>query len=157
MTLKIKAELLCEINKKYPGEIILDPEDYERFKLHKVSKTALGYINIYIKGELKLMQQAVTDFKFAMVDHKNGIPWDCRKENLRECTTAQNQQNTGTSIRNTSGQKGVRWDKHAKKWKVQFNHNGKTIRVGDFKDYDFAVMMYRNSVSKYHKEFTKLE
>lgn len=157
MSLKIKSELLCQVIKKYPGEIILDEEDYERFKLHKVSKTSLGYINIYIKGELKLMQQAVTDFKFSIVDHINGIPWDCRKENLRECTVSQNQQNAGISTRNTSGQKGVRWDKDAKKWRVQFNYNGKTIKVGDFADYDFAVKLYRNYVSKYHKQFTRLD
>lgn len=66
------------------------------------------------------------------VDHR-GDSLDNRKANLRVCTDAQNQQNTGPR-RGSSRFKGVSWYTRKGKWRVAFNWNGKTHFVGYFSD-----------------------
>ena len=53
------------------------------------------------------------------VDHINHDLKDNRKANLRICTNQQNQMNRSISKNNTSGYKGVSFDKTKNKWFAQ--------------------------------------
>ncbi len=89
------------------------------------------------------------------VDHKNRIRDDNRIDNLRKATHQQNSFNTGKYKNNTSGYKGVSWDKHSKKWHVQYTYNSKNHHGGRFKNIEDAAKKYEEIVKELHKEFFK--
>lgn len=88
------------------------------------------------------------------VDHINHDTLDCRKANLRTCTTAENLRNaSGPMSTNTSGVRGVYWHHQAGKWHGQAKANGKIYSAGvhdHLDDAEQAVMALRN---KLHGEF----
>lgn len=51
------------------------------------------------------------------VDHINGDKHDNRLENLRLATRSQNMCNRSKTTKNTSGLKGLSWDKHTGRWR----------------------------------------
>ena len=53
-------------------------------------------------------------------DHKNNQPLDNRKENLRLCTNQENAFNSSKPRNNTSGAKGVSWNKRDRNTKLIF-------------------------------------
>ena len=87
------------------------------------------------------------------VDHINGNGLDNRRCNLRIATHAQNQWNVGRPKTNTSGIKGVRYDKARGKWRASIWVNGKRKHVGCFANIDDAAMAYANAVITAHGEF----
>ena len=68
----------------------------------------------------------------ASIDHINGVTNDNRIENLREATHKQNCENLALAKTNTSGFRGVSWDKKKKKWNAYINHNQKRMHLGYF-------------------------
>lgn len=68
------------------------------------------------------------------VDHKNGNTLDNRKENLRIASVKQNNQNRNKQTsHNTSGYRGVSYNKKAKKYEAYGNDpTGKRIYLGLF-------------------------
>ncbi len=68
----------------------------------------------------------------ALIDHRNGDPFDNRLENLRLADNATNQWNRAHSVRSTSGIKGVTWAAEQSKWKGSIRANGEYYHVGYF-------------------------
>jgi HNH endonuclease/AP2 domain len=66
------------------------------------------------------------------VDHENGNTLDNTDTNLRVCTRSQNNQNATTGKANTSGVKGVYWDKTRSKWYGQVMLDRKAHTTGTF-------------------------
>lgn len=87
------------------------------------------------------------------VDHINGISDDNRWSNLRECTHPQNNHNQGMRRTNTSGHKGIHWNKKAGKWHVQVCLNYKIHHGGLYADIDAAVAAARSLREHLHGEF----
>ena len=88
------------------------------------------------------------------IHHINGDGKDNRIENLRECTHKQNQWNRKISKNNSSGIKGISWDKHNKKWFTScVDSSGKTFRKGfcSIQEAENAVRLFRESE---HGQFT---
>jgi hypothetical protein len=71
-------------------------------------------------------------FPQSQVDHINGIKDDNRWINLREATNKQNGENQKLHTNNTSGYRGVHFDKKTRKWRGVIGHNGKKLVVGYF-------------------------
>jgi len=70
-----------------------------------------------------------------IVDHINRNKLDCRKENLRFCTTQQNARNrNSTKNKIHSEYIGVTFCKHHKKYKSQITVNNKNILIGYYSD-----------------------
>jgi hypothetical protein len=91
-----------------------------------------------------------------VVDHLNGITLDNRKCNLRNCTHSENLKNQKISIKNTSGYKGVSWNKNHKSYEVRIKNNNITIQIGNFKNIIDAARAYNAAAIKYHGEFANL-
>jgi hypothetical protein len=90
------------------------------------------------------------------IDPINGIRDDNRIENLREATNAQNGANQGKPSTNTSGYKGVHWDKCNKKWVAQIRVNRKATHLGYFTNIEDAAATYQAAARQYFGEFAHL-
>jgi hypothetical protein len=90
------------------------------------------------------------------VDHANGNGLDNRRFNLRLATHAQNQQNKGPNNRNTSGYKGVSWDKEKRRWTAHTTASGKSKCLGRFTRKEDAAHAYNEAVQKLHGPFAWL-
>jgi len=91
-----------------------------------------------------------------MVDHRNSkATLDNRRSNLRICTNAQNQQNTGSRC-GSSPFKGVSWSARKEKWLVQFRCHGKYRFVGYFADEEAAARAYDEAILPLAGEFARL-
>jgi len=88
------------------------------------------------------------------LDHINGDPSDNRIENLRPATRSENNRNTGKNSKNTSGKKGVSWDKQREKWQANArDSNGKKKHLGRFTTVEAAYVAYNDFAIKLHGEF----
>ena len=79
---------------------------------------------------------------------------DCRKSNLRDCTHSENLMNRDKNVNNTSGHKGISWDKSRNKWMAGIKVNYKRISLGRFDDIQDAIKAYQLGVKNYHGEYT---
>lgn len=93
---------------------------------------------------------------FKIVDHINSDPTDCRRKNIRECTTLQNSRNKTSHRNSTSKYKNVCWVKNIDKWNVHVWANGKSTFGGYFKDEIEAAHAADKLMIKLHGEFAKL-
>ncbi len=89
------------------------------------------------------------------IDHRDSDGLNNRRSNLRRCTNAQNQQNTGA--RGGSSQyKGVSWSAQKQRWRVAFRFNGKHHFVGLFRDEIEAARAYDAAILPLAGEFARL-
>ena len=121
----------------------------------KAGRLNQGYNYIKIKGKLygehRLIFLMFYGYLPIEVDHINGL--NNNIENLRATDRSGNCRNTRTPCTNTSGIKGVSWNKTAKKWCVQLYVEGKNRFIGYFKDIELAELVAQEARNKYHKEF----
>lgn len=90
-----------------------------------------GYRNIQIHGKLRLEHRVIflmcNGYLPDFIDHINGIRNDNRIENLRPATRRQNGCNSAIYSSNTSGVKGVYFNKKRMKWVSRVFKFGKTV------------------------------
>lgn len=143
---------------------IVDDEDYEaltkwKWCYHKNPRNNSGYAvgnsrNQDGKRITIRMHRVILDTPPGYeTDHVNGNGLDNRKDNLRVATHSQNKWNTDKPADNTSGYKGVSWDKRKEKWQAQVRFNNKYIHLGRFKKKLEAAIAYNKAAIKYHGEF----
>lgn len=92
----------------------------------------------------------------AYIDHINGDSLDNRKENLRFCNNSENMRNRGKNQNNTSGYKGVSYNKNRrgkKKWEAKCKHNYKTIHFGIYETAKEASEAYQKGIKKLWPNF----
>lgn len=90
------------------------------------------------------------------IDHIDGNKSNNLISNLREATREDNQANRGKTKNNTSGYKGVSWEKQRKTYRVQVDRNGKTV-VRRIKDLEEACRIADELRNNLHGEFAKHE
>lgn len=89
-------------------------------------------------------------------DHINQNKLDNQRSNLRIATHSQNQSNGDAYQNNTSGYKGVHWDKKAKKWDARIQVTGKRIRLGAYEKKWVAALAYNIAAIGYRGKFARL-
>jgi len=122
---------------------------------------ASGYYRVRIDGMLYRLHRIVWVYhngdipsgKF--VDHIDGDKSNNRIENLRLANYSQNQHNRKLCSTNTSGVKGVYWDKKKKKWRGRLEAMGKKIHVGYFDTLEEAEAAMTIARNKLHGEFAR--
>ncbi len=127
---------------------LVDDEDFNWLNQWKWSADKDGYAFRSIKkvenGKrtcIKMHRQIMNADKGQDVDHINHIAYDNRKSNLRLCSRTENLFNM-RKTRGTSIFKGVSWWKRDKCWEVKIRVNGKTKKIGYFKNERHAAMAY---------------
>lgn len=87
------------------------------------------------------------------IDHINGDRLDNRTENLRVCTASQNTMNRGAQANNTSGYKGVIYDKQRQKWRAEICYGGKRRYLGRFNSAEEVALAYNEAARIHHGDF----
>lgn len=116
-----------------------------------------GYFRIMLNCKRYLIHRLIFLYHHGylprFIDHIDGNPSNNKIENLRECSSRQNQFNSKTRKDNTSGVKGVHWKKGIKKWVAQISVNGKYKNLGSFSDIKDAESAVRKARIASHGEF----
>lgn len=86
-------------------------------------------------------------------DHKNHDTLDNQRHNLREATNQQNSFNTRKRPRNTSGFKGVTFDKFTGNWKAQIEFSGINKHLGRFSTAEDAHAAYMAAAKEMQGDF----
>ena len=140
-------------------------------KLHKGLKASsnlvagtkhnAGYVTINIDRKLILAHRLAWFYVHGewpphFVDHINRVRNDNRIANLRLANKKQNMENQNLRCNNTSGHKGVDWDRARSKWRVQIRHNGKGHCIGRFSRLEDAILARQQAEHKFftHHEVT---
>lgn len=144
-------------NKKH-GFALIDKEDYDAVKDRCWHKSTIGYAvsnpNKLGNKQTRMHRLIYSPPAESLVDHINGDKLDNRKANLRICNKSQNGCNTSLSKANTSGVKGVWFDKARKKWVAEMMHQGVKYRLGDSYDFVEACQLRAEAEEKYQKDFS---
>lgn len=91
------------------------------------------------------------------IDHKDGNPQNNKFDNLRECTETQNLGNQKRSKTNTSGVKGVSWDKLTNMWRVNICYKKKIKNLGRYSTLEQAAAAYEKAAKELFGEFARLK
>lgn len=88
-----------------------------------------------------------------LIDHINGDGLDNRRENLRIGTKLLNGGNCGMRSHNTSGYKGVSFDKARNAWKAQIGNKATHRFLGRFATAEAAARAYDEAARARYGEF----
>lgn len=137
-------------------EAIVDDEDYDflsqwkwcyhngyaKRNKEKIDGKRMGHIFMH-----RLINKTPDGFD---TDHINRNKLDNRKENLRTVTRGQNEINKNIRKDNTSGVKGVVWNKNMGRWMVRVWVDNKSIFLGYFKNLNDASKARLRGENKYY-------
>ena len=90
------------------------------------------------------------------IDHINGLRDDNRISNLRIATRSQNMANRSKQSNNTSGLKGVSFNKRARKWVSCIQKEGKYIYLGLHETKERAYSVYCRAAKEMFGEFARV-
>lgn len=90
------------------------------------------------------------------VDHIDRNSLNNRRNNLRLATPSQNNSNSGLRSNNTSGFKGVTWNRDHQRWMAYVNCDGKRRHLGYFYTALEAALAYDLAACELHGEFAVL-
>ena len=107
------------------------------------SNTSYGYLATSLFGKKVQIHRLAWFLHYGEwpemdIDHINGIKKDNRISNLRLATISQNQFNKPIQKNNSSGVKGVYWNKRDNKFIASVQHQGKKHTAGRFDDLESA-------------------
>lgn len=96
---------------------------------------------------------------FGQIDHRehgevSGL--DNRRENLRLASPTQNAANQRIRKDNTSGFRGVSWDKRRRVWTAYMDCHSRRTRLGDFDTAEQAGRAYDSAAKKAFGQFARL-
>ena len=135
-------------------EVLFDIEDIEKIKQYKwhlhLRKKDMRYdacANTYGNHKNRKyinMPRYILNCPITLtIDHLNHNTLDNRKQNLKICSSYENNQNKRI---NTSGCVGVCWDKARNKWHVMFRNQN----LGRFDTFEEAVKIRKQAEENYH-------
>jgi len=117
---------------------------------------AVRYFRKNSNRGLIYLHRAVLGFPQGEVDHINGNTLDNRRENLRVCTHQQNQCNRKIGKNNTSGFKGVYFNKNNNNYRSEICFKNKKYFLGYFKSALEASKAYNKKSIELHGNFSRL-
>ena len=92
-----------------------------------------------------------------IIDHIDRNRIDCRKSNLRIVNNSQNTMNSCIRSDNTSGIRGVYWDKRKNKWIARITVDQQDIQLGNFNSIEDAETARKIGEEKYFGKYNVLK
>ena len=89
-------------------------------------------------------------------DHIDGNGLNNQRCNLRNATKSQNMHNARPRRDNSSGVKGVSWNKRRSKWTARIRLGGVQHHLGQYATLDDAQAAYTQASARLHGEFARL-
>lgn len=158
----ITRELLLELFEYREGELFWKKKTSNKSRINigdKVGFLKNGYLVAGIDGRLYKNHNLIYLMHHGelpdIVDHIDGNSLNNKIENLRPVTINQNNQNRKKPKNNSSGVKGINWDKQSQSWKVGLMKDKKSIHLGYYMDFDEAVKVITEARNEYHGNFAK--
>lgn len=118
---------------------------YERIAIGGVSYLSHRLAWLYMTGE----------WPQAVIDHINGNGLDNRIENLRAATRAENNRNSRVKSNNTTGYKGVCFDRREGRFVASIARDGKQFNLGYFETPEDAHAAYCIAAERLHGKFAR--
>jgi hypothetical protein len=138
---------------------LVDDSDYETLSKHNWWCNSDGYaIRIEYedrkyKRQIFMHREIIGDVPKGMqVDHINRDMKDNRRDNLRIVTPSENQINRTTLSSNTSGYKGVSYDKKSEKWRASVIKDGVQHHLGFYINKEDAAKAYNAKAFEFYGE-----
>lgn len=124
---------------------------------YAVFTTSKGYKMIHLHRVIlaRILNRELLSTEF--VDHKDCDGLNCVRGNLRLASNTENSRNQRISSRNTSGYKGVTWNKKSGKWQAGIKFDGKSYHLGLFDDPALAHAAYCEKAKELFGEFARFE
>lgn len=121
-----------------------------------------GHRNISIDGERYFAHRVIWKWMTGEepefeVDHADTDKANDRWSNLRLATHSQNSINRPIRPDNTSGARGVDWNKAKGKWRVRIHADGRCHSVGYFVDLESARAAYAKAAAGLHGEYARIK
>lgn len=120
-----------------------------------------GYRAIMFRGRHYLAHRLAWLFVYGVwppgdLDHKDRDKANNRIDNLRLATQGQNKANSGPYRTNTSGFKGVSFNKQRGRWEAQIQLGGRNKNIGYFNSPEAAARAYDAAAREHFDEFAGL-
>lgn len=150
--------ILKDKNKREIARTKIDLEDIDKIKYikwHFIKTRGYARGNNKNGKDFMLHRFLLNPEDNEFVDHINGDKLDNRKCNLRIVTKSQNGMNSKTPSNNTSGVKGVYWDKRSEKWEASIQINMKKRCLGYFKEKEDAIKARREAEKRLFGEYSR--
>lgn len=132
---------------------LVDDEDFDRLNTMKWSYDHGYAVNSRYAGGGRKNQKNIKTYmhrflcpNYKIVDHIDRNRLNNQKSNLREADIFINNQNIGLNNKNTSGHRGVAWDKLTNKWISRLQVNGKVYWLGRHATKEEAILARENKL-----------
>lgn len=143
-------------SEKYALVAEKDLPKISRYRWRAVKPRNIWYACTFVGRKMVFMHSLIIGGRKPEVDHRNHDGLDNVKKNLRRSTRSQNSCNRPHTKANTSGYKGVIFDKRYNKWYARIGLNGKTNYLGCFETGKEAAQAYDRAAVKFHGRFALL-
>lgn len=137
-------------------EFYFDLEDYDKIKEYYWYIDKNGYVVSCTAEEAILMHRLIMGLKKGdqqEVDHIYHKTNDNRKTQLRIVCYSENKMNKGLQSNNTSGYKGISYNKQYRKWEAEIGVYNHKIKLGYFENKDEAIKARKQAEEKYFGEY----
>jgi len=142
-------------------EFEINDEDYCLFPIgckFSLNKTGITYWNKILKKNFSVSRvvMRIPEDNGMDVDHWDRNLLNTKKVNLRICTRSENCANKRIQKNNTSGYKGVTFDKRRKYWVSRIKKDRIYIHIGVFKDKILAALAYDDKAIELFGKYSSL-
>ncbi len=143
------------LNEDKSNSFICDNSDWELLKQYKWCFNDRYVSTIINKKRILIHRLIMQPLENQEVDHIDNNPLNNKKNNLRICSSSENNMNRKKPKNNTSGHKGVYFDKKAQKWRVYIQINKRTKYIGSYEDIETAIKYREKYEKEIYKEFRR--